>query len=308
MKLILLLSLLGIVTTLASPIWLADLGTRSPWVAHIDTTKLRTSPLRNFLAETAGFDQFLQLKGSLKDKLSLDVETIEGLTLLGSGKKWRETSILIRGDFALNHFDSLPVVDDKSGSENLLIRQVPELDKRTFFLTKYSGKELVVGTSVQAVRDGVGTLREPAPNSWATADLTDDTRAKLGSAIALFAIDMKTIGAELKFEAELTRAMRSAWLLINSRGNDIEVSFLINSPDSEGLTFLSEKWTFFSTMLVAGQETPQAVRESMAAQKVTMHGQWMTVTMAAPPKEAAQFLKAFGPLFGQEPKKTTSPE
>lgn len=308
MKLIIFLSLLGIVKTLASPIRLADLGTRSPWVAHIDAAKLRTSPLRTFLAETAGFDQFLRLKGSLKDKLSLDVETIEGVTLLGSGKKWSETSILIRGDFELNNFNSLPVVDDESGSENLLIRQVPELDKRSLFLTKYSGKELVVGTSVKAVRDGVGILRNPTTKSWATADLTDDIRAKLDSAIALFAIDMKTIGAELKFEAELTRAMRSAWLLINSRGDDIEVTFLINSSDSEGLTFLSEKWTFFSTMLVAGQETPQAVRDLMVAQKVEMHEQWMTVTMAAPPKEAAQFLKTFGPLFGQEPKKTTSPE
>lgn len=301
MKLIALLSLLGTVTIFASPFRLSDLETKSPWIAHIDAAKLRTSPLQSFLAETGGFDQFLELKASLKEKLSLDLEAIEGVTLLGSGNQWKETSILVRGDFQSNDFNSLPTAGDSA------IHRGPTLGKKPLFLTKHSERELVVGTSVQAVRDGLDTLAKPAIQSWGNSDLTDHIRSKLSSTTALFAIDMKTIGKELKFEAELTRAMRSAWFLIGSRGNDIEVTFLINSSDSEGLTFLSERWTLFSTMLVSGKETPQGVRESMAAQKVEMHKQWMTITMTAPPKKAAGFLDALGSLFAEKPGEIATP-
>lgn len=308
MKLIALLSLLGIVTIFGSPIRLSDLDTKSPWIAHIDTAKLRTSPLRSFLAETGGFDQFLELKASLKDKLSLDLQTIEGVTLLGSGDQWKETSILVRGDFQSNDFASLPVVSDPGGSPNLLVHQGPKMGDKTLFLTKDNEKELVVGTSLQAVRDGIGALEKRSTQSWGNSNLTDQIRSKLSSATALFAIDMQTIGKELKFEAELTRAMLSAWFLIGSKDDDIEVTFLINSNDAEGLTFLSERWTLFSTMLVAGSETPAGVRESMAAQKVEMHEQWMTITMTAPPKKAAGFLDALGSLFAEKPASITTPK
>lgn len=301
MKLIALLSLIGMVQSSAAPLRLADLATHPPWVAHLDTAKLRDSSVGTFLSETAGFDQFLKIKGTFSEKLALDLEMIDGVTLMGVGQEWRKTSMLVRGTFEPRKFAAL-AVENTRGIDLPVVLQGPEVMGKKVFLSRHSQKELAVGTSLPAVAKSLEILKNPDHEGWQQLGFNDEVRKKIASATALLGIDMDKIGDELDFEAELTRAMKSAWFLINSKGDDIELSFLIRSSDVKGLTFLSEKWRLFSTLLMAGEGSPLMVQQALAGQKVEVLGDWLSITMTASPKKAARFLNTMAPLFQGEPR------
>ena len=294
----------GVIWGMADPIQQTDISAKSPWAAHLDAEKLRTSPLGRFLEETAGFERVVQLENSLKEKLSLDPDAIEGVTLFGSGKEWKETALLIRGDLESVNLEAFLLVKGSLGQ----IHQGPEWHGKPLYFAKHSGKELVGGTSIQAVRDSLEVLDDPKGKSWQGVELTERAEGKLASSLAVLALDMKRIGTELDFEADLTRAAKNAWFTIGSHDEDVEVSVMIHSTDAEGLLFLQNQWAFFAAMMMSGQEYPAEVREMVGAVKIETHDHWMTATVSAPPEKIAKFLESLKPMFRDEPKEVKLPK
>jgi hypothetical protein len=308
MKVIALLSLLGMVASSADPIRLADLATSPPWVAHLDTKNLEESKVGDFLAETAGFDRFLKLEKELSQHLGLDLKKVEGMTLCGSGEKWQDTTILVRGLFGPRAFASVPIEQGNEVPGFAPVLKGPEVLGQNIFLNEFDETKLIVGTSPQAVRDGLATAAAPAPDSWEALGFHTQVRDGLTSAIALIGLDLAQMGEELKFEAELTRAMKSAWIAIGEQDQNIELSFFIKSADLEGLAFISRKWTLFSSLLLAGEGSPLLVRQAVAGQKVAVHDDWLCITMTASPQRVSQFLQVMAPLFQSGPAKVSVPE
>lgn len=308
MKLISLLSLLGMVATFADPIRPADLASSPPWVAHLDARKLEQAKVGDFLAGTAGFDRLLQLEGDVSKSLKIDLKQIDSITLLGSGQKWQDTAILVRGTMAPRAFAKAPLRAEEGAGDQPSVWEGPELLGEKVFLNQEQQNQLVVGTSPKAVREGLVTLAAPPPSSWEALGFHPAVRDRLASGIAVFGMNMEKIGNELKFEADLTRAMKSAWFVIGSQGENIELSFFIKSADLEGLALVSQKWALFSSLLLSGEGSPLLVRQAVAGQKVEVNDDWLCITMTAAPQKVAQFLKVMAPLFQDSPGKVSLPE
>jgi hypothetical protein len=272
----------------------------SPWAAHLDVTKLQDSPLGTFLVETLGFDHVREVQDALKEELKLDLSMIESVTLSGAGERWQESAIALRGKFEAVDLSALPVVQDAGLLRQARIHRGPRTHGTALFLARLSAREMVAGTSLEAIRDSLDLL-ETKRTSWEQAGLVDHVRTELAGASAALALDMDRIGAELQFEADLTRSMRRAWLLAGTRGKEVEVTVLVDSTGGEGLNYLRDQLGILTAMFMAGEGVPPEWLELVQALKIDTRGHWLTLKVSAPPEKATRFLRSLAPLFQEEP-------
>jgi len=271
----------------------------SPWAAHLDVAKLQGSPLGTFLVETLGFDHVREVQDALKEELKLDLSMVESVTLSGAGEKWQETAIALRGKFEAVDLSALPVVHDAGLLRQGRIHRGPRTHGSALFLARLSAREMVAGTSLEAIRDSLALL-DAQQASWEQADLVDHVRTELAAATAALALDMERIGAELQFEADLTRSVRRAWLLVGTRGKEVEVTVLVDSTDGEGLNYLRDQLDILTTMFMVGEDVPPEWLELVRALKIDTQGHWLTLKVSAPPDKATRFLRSLAPLFQEE--------
>ena len=291
-----LLIFLSLVSCTAEPVRHQDISSTSPWAAHLDLTKLSDPPLDGFLLKVAGFDRVLQLQTVLKEKLTIDWKSVEGVTLFGAGDKLSETAIILRGDMKKIDLTSLPIAKDLPLHHGIKLRQGPDWQESSLMLARASDKAWIAGTSLQASKDSLDLLAG-RKESKSSMTLPEDAANKLKSAAAMFSIDMKKLNAELQFEADFTRAIRQAWFLIGARDDLVEATVMIDSTDGEGLLFLQKNFKLLAALLMSQPETPATWLELAGAIEIETQGNWMTLKVAASPEKAAVFLKTLGPLF-----------
>ena len=297
-----LLILIGLGPSFGAPIQDGDVGTDSSWSAHLDFERLGDAPLDGFLVQVAGFDRILQLRAIFKEKLGVDWELVNGVTLSGAGVRSGEAAMVLRGDFGRVDLTSLPLNEELPIHQGTSLRTGPDWLKKPLILATYSDTEWVAGTSLEAVKDSLDLLaglKRPGSSNG----LDDQVTHELKSSAAMFALDMKKLNGELQFEADFTRAIQRAWFLIGSRKEEVEATLMIESTDREGLVFLQKQLQILSAVLNSQSDSPSIWLELTKAIEIETRGNWLTVKVAASPEKSAAFLKSLGPLFV----KTTEP-
>ena len=290
----------------AEPIRQSDVAASSPWAAHLDVAKLQHSPLGGFLVKSAGFDRVVDLQEALKKELALDLGAVESVTLHGVGERGIEAVLLVRGRFQELDLASFPQAA-QPGESAVAIHEGPQWNGQQTYLALRSDTELVGGTSIRAVRDGLALLAGQK-KSWAERNLPAKQAGVISTATAQLALDMEHIGAELGFEAEFTKSLRRAWLLVGSREEDVEVTLLLDSVDAESLALVRSQLTLLTAALTSGPDTPPEWRALAAAIRVETDGNWISDRVSAPPQDTTRLLQSLGPLFNGEANRPVSSE
>lgn len=281
--------------------------TGSPWAAHIDVAELRDSPLAEFLGNTLDLDQLLPMQNSLKDKLRLDSKTIESATFLGVGKKLRDTAVLLRGKFETIDLNTLPDANGSAEGDQIRIFEQTQTNEPPLFLARHSAGELVAGTSLEAAENGLSLLATKR-ESWDEVGLSDHARTKLSTAIVSLSLDIRRIGVELEFEAEFSQSIQRAWLLAGTHGEDVKLTLLIESNDTQELNLLREQLNLLTMMAISQKDAPAEWLQMTQAIKVETEDGWMTAEVIAPPAQLSRFLQSLTPLFEEEVKPATPTE
>ncbi|YCM44797.1 hypothetical protein V2O64_02035 [Verrucomicrobiaceae bacterium 227] len=301
----LLLIFLGLIPGMAAPVQHRDISLESPWAAHLDVTRLSDPALEGFLLQVAGFDRVLQLQTVLKEELAIDWKSVDGVTLFGAGGQSRETAVILRGDLGGVEQARLPIVKNVPSYRGIPLRQGPVWGTNSLILARHSNQEWVAGTSLEAVKNSLDLLAG-RKDSRKSGTLTKHAASELQRSAAMFALDMEKLDGELKFEADLTRAIQRGWFLIGTRDDLVEATLMIESTDTEGLLFLQKQLQMLTVFLKSREESPAVWLELLAALEVDTRGHWMTVKVAATPEKAAVFLKSLGPLFMKSPEEPDS--
>ena len=260
---------------------LGSVSAGSSWFAHLNYALVRGSPLEDCLTELAAENDVRDLQQLITSRLGIREADLKSATLFADGQSDEDVVLILRGGA------------EPEQREDAITEKIAWEDTELFLKT-HSEADRIAGTSPVAVQHAIELLDGKAV-SWRGIK----TPAELGTAAAVFALDLGKLGEVLEFESEITRSLHHLWMLARPKGVEVELSVWLDSEDPARLDEIKEQFRFFIAALATEARESTTLPGVLGRIVIENKDGWLHASLTLPPAELKKTLHALAPFFAE---------
>lgn len=258
---------------------LGGVSANSYWFAHMNYALVRGTPLEDYLAELAADKNVRDLRQIVTDRLGIREADLKSATLFADGLSDEDMVLILRSSAG----------PDQRGDA---VTGKIAWEDAELFLKRHPGADYIAATSPDAVQHAVELLDGKA-DSWRGVR----TPVGLGTAAAVFALDVGKLGEELEFESEITRSLSHLWMIARPKGEEIELSVWLDGEDPARLDVFADHFRFLIALIAPKERESVTLPGVLGRIVIENKDNWLNASLTASPAELNETLNALAPFF-----------
>lgn len=246
----------------AEPVQLEDVSDAPLWFAHVDMNHLKLEDGNEVVADSGCVRQVVKLRELLKDSLSIQLEDIRGITILGTDFSGRETCFLLKGQ--MDEVKMGKVVETLSISVGdkkpvYSLHQGPRWLGEGWYLSQVRRGEIVAANSTNALKK-VLIKRQKNTNAVSGGWKMDDKmKRQMATAGVVIAFNMEAIHRELGLESSLSGLLRTVCFLATPNGGkEVTSKLILQAKSADAMKVVQPEINVLIALLRAYEEGAQA--------------------------------------------------
>lgn len=274
----------------------ADIPAGAKWGACLNVQATENSEVFEFLSQVVAHERLDHLKSLARQEWSVDLNTLETISVFGADTKWDDVTFVARGDFRGVDLFDIPEVTRPWRGKYTIHRYAP-LPHIDLLFSRHSDGVLIGADTVAGVQRALDVLDGLQVSHAELADQPGFMRGQFASSVCVMGLDVEQLKRELELESALLNGTSQAWFTLREGLYDVTADIHMDhrsKPEAAGA--VSSMETILQRVLET-PSTPPVIMEFLNALETRVDGNWVTASATGSSYDMVDLLQGLQALL-----------